>query len=128
MNTWEAQKRTGSHGRFGELQRAGNERTGLGPPELRFDLETIADELSGWPIGSGYYRTQVGTDDAREMAQAIMDVHRSARHGRSVFELDHDDLEVLRELFADAQTAGVSNERQRQLAERLGLAPAAARS
>ena len=34
--------------------------------------EGIRDALSGWPIGSGYYSTAVGTDEASEMADAIM--------------------------------------------------------
>lgn len=34
----------------------------------------IRDELSGWPIGTGYYATQVGVDEASDMAQALMPV------------------------------------------------------
>lgn len=36
------------------------------------DEETVRDELAGWPIGSGYYQTTVGTDEAREMARAVL--------------------------------------------------------
>lgn len=34
--------------------------------------EKIADELSGWPIGTGYYGITVSTDEAKEMADAIL--------------------------------------------------------
>ena len=34
--------------------------------------EEVVDELSGWPIGTGYYQTQVGIDEAREMADAVL--------------------------------------------------------
>lgn len=34
--------------------------------------ELLRDEISGWPIGSGYYATAVGTDEAGEMADAII--------------------------------------------------------
>lgn len=34
--------------------------------------DEIADELSGWPIGTGYYGTTVSTDEAQEMADAIL--------------------------------------------------------
>jgi len=37
--------------------------------ELR---EAIRDVLAGWPIGSGYYSTAVGVDEAWEMADAVM--------------------------------------------------------
>ena len=36
--------------------------------------EEIADELSGWPIGSGYYQTRVAMDEARDMADAVLDL------------------------------------------------------
>lgn len=35
--------------------------------------DRIADELAGHPIGAGYYATSVGIDEAREMAQAVID-------------------------------------------------------
>ena len=34
--------------------------------------EEIADELSGWPIGTGYYQTRVATDEAQDMADAVL--------------------------------------------------------
>ena len=34
--------------------------------------EEIADELSGWPIGAGYYQTRVATDEAQDMADAVL--------------------------------------------------------
>lgn len=43
--------------------------------------EKLADELSGFPIGTGYYQTTVGTNEAREMADAllpIIDAHTAA--------------------------------------------------
>ncbi|MGN6723346.1 MAG: hypothetical protein ACTHJM_12120 [Marmoricola sp.] len=38
--------------------------------------DVIRDELSGWPIGSGYYQTTVGTDEARDMADALLPLVR----------------------------------------------------
>ena len=38
--------------------------------ELR---DRIADELAGHQIGAGYYAASVGMDEAREMAQAVID-------------------------------------------------------
>ena len=35
--------------------------------------DRIADELAGHQIWTGYYATNVGMDEAREMAQAIID-------------------------------------------------------
>ena len=37
--------------------------------ELR---DRIADELAGHPIGSGYYGTTVGWDEARDMADEVI--------------------------------------------------------
>lgn len=34
-------------------------------------MSWLSEELSGWPIGSGYYSTSVGTDEAKDMARAI---------------------------------------------------------
>ena len=34
-------------------------------------MSWLSEELSGWPIGSGYYSTSVGTDEAKGMARAI---------------------------------------------------------
>lgn len=36
--------------------------------------DEIADELSGWPIGTGYYQTTVATDEARDMADAVLEL------------------------------------------------------
>ena len=36
--------------------------------------DEIADELSGWPIGSGYYQTRVAMDEARDMADAVLEL------------------------------------------------------
>lgn len=33
----------------------------------------VADMLSGWPIGQGYYSTSVGMDEARRMAEELLD-------------------------------------------------------
>ena len=35
--------------------------------------DRIADELAGHQIGTGYYAASVGMDEAREMAQAVID-------------------------------------------------------
>ena len=37
------------------------------------EREAVRDELSGSPIGGGYYTTQVGTDEARDMADEVLD-------------------------------------------------------
>lgn len=34
----------------------------------------LRDELSGFPIGTGYYQTTVGTNEAREMADALLPI------------------------------------------------------
>lgn len=34
--------------------------------------DQIAGELSGWPIGNGYYATIVSIDEARDMADAVL--------------------------------------------------------
>lgn len=37
--------------------------------------DEIADELSGWPIvANGYYQTSVATDEARDMADVVLDL------------------------------------------------------
>lgn len=35
------------------------------------DTQELADEISGWTIGSGYYSLQIGFDEAQEIAQAV---------------------------------------------------------
>ena len=39
-------------------------------------VEMIADEIVGHPIGSGYYQTTVGIDEAREIAEAVHRLYR----------------------------------------------------
>lgn len=34
--------------------------------------DEIADELAGWPLGSGYYTTSVLVDEAQAMADAVL--------------------------------------------------------
>ena len=34
--------------------------------------DDIAEELTGWPIGTGYYQIQVAIDEARDMADAVL--------------------------------------------------------
>jgi hypothetical protein len=41
-------------------------------------IQILRDELSGWPIGSGYYQSTVAGDEAREMAEAVLDALRAA--------------------------------------------------
>lgn len=41
------------------------------------DREAVRDELSGWPIGSGYYQTSVSTEEAGDMADAVLDLIRN---------------------------------------------------
>lgn len=36
------------------------------------EVEAARDALSGWPIGTGYYATAVGVDDAADMARAAL--------------------------------------------------------
>lgn len=40
--------------------------------EIDVMRERIRDELAGWTIGSGYYSTMVGVDEAGEMADAVL--------------------------------------------------------
>lgn len=42
-------------------------------PDPRF-RDKLADEIAGWPLGVGYYQYTVGTDDAQEMADALLPV------------------------------------------------------
>ena len=35
-------------------------------------VDRAQDELSGAPIGSGYYQTTIGTDEARQLAEAVV--------------------------------------------------------
>ena len=39
-------------------------------PDLTRDalIEDVRDEISGWNIGSGYYQTTIGVDEASELA------------------------------------------------------------
>jgi hypothetical protein len=41
-------------------------------PDREALRDLIRDELAHWPIGSGYYSTTVGTDEARDMADAVL--------------------------------------------------------
>ena len=36
------------------------------------DRDELRDIISGWPIGSGYYGTSIGVDDAMELTDAIL--------------------------------------------------------
>ena len=36
------------------------------------EREALTDELAGWPIGSGYYRTSVAVGEAQDMADALI--------------------------------------------------------
>lgn len=36
-------------------------------------IQAVRDEISGWPIGCGYYQTTIGTDEAEELAPAAVD-------------------------------------------------------
>lgn len=37
-------------------------------------IEQVRDEISGWPIGNGYYGTQVHVGDAADIASAVVPV------------------------------------------------------
>jgi hypothetical protein len=41
-------------------------------PFTEADVERARDEIAGWQIGSGYYALNVGSDEAREMARAVL--------------------------------------------------------
>ena len=45
---------------------------GVEMSEIDVMRERIRDELAGWTIGSGYYSTMVGVDEAGEMADAVL--------------------------------------------------------
>jgi hypothetical protein len=40
--------------------------------------DLIRDEISGWPIGTGYYQTSVSLDEARDMTESIVAALRAA--------------------------------------------------
>ncbi len=54
-------------------------------PDLR---DQLADEVSGWPIGSGYYATTVGSDEAREITDALLPVVEAHTRAAIADELD----------------------------------------
>lgn len=39
-------------------------------------VEEIRDEIAGHPIGSGYYQTTVGVDEASEIAEIVQRLYR----------------------------------------------------
>ena len=41
-------------------------------PTAQPTAEDVRDELAGWPIGHGYYQTQVSVDDAAGMAATVL--------------------------------------------------------
>ena len=64
-------------------------------PSVAPSAEEVGDELSGWPIGSGYYATQVGTDEARDMAEAVLALFASQPAVAQVREQVARELEAL---------------------------------
>lgn len=44
------------------------------PIDIKNLTEQIRDEISGYPIGDGYYQTTVATDEAYEMTEDVMSV------------------------------------------------------
>lgn len=46
--------------------------TAPSPDDLPGLVEAVADELTGWQIGTGYYSLDVSSTDAREMARAAV--------------------------------------------------------
>lgn len=36
------------------------------------ERDALRDEIAGWPIGGGYYATQIAVDEATELADAIL--------------------------------------------------------
>lgn len=40
--------------------------------EMTTTRDDLRDVIAGWPIGSGYYSTQVGPDDAMDIADAVL--------------------------------------------------------
>ena len=59
-------------------------------------LDVIRDLLGGWPIGSGYYQTTVGGDEAREMADAILEAFRAAAADDSADRTVYDEVRAER--------------------------------
>ena len=50
------------------------------------ELTDVRDALSGWPIGNGYYSTQVSVDEARELSALALDAlapHVAAREAQA---------------------------------------------
>lgn len=65
--------------------------------------EAIRDELAGWPIGSGYYATQIAVHEAGEMADAILNM----LPGRG--EVCHYDENTLAKVYWALGRAGLSD-------------------
>lgn len=38
------------------------------------ERDELAEEIAGWPIGSGYYSTSIGPDDARKIADDLIEL------------------------------------------------------
>ena len=61
-------------------------------------VQAVAEALSGWPIGHGYYSTQVATDEAQDMAELAVEAARptNEREAKVAALMDAaDDLEAL---------------------------------
>lgn len=56
----------------------GQARAALAAADAVVTVEEIRDEIAGHPIGSGYYQTTVGVDEAREIAENIQRLYRGA--------------------------------------------------
>lgn len=46
-------------------------QTGMQYALASIDTDELADVISGWPIGSGYYSLQISIDEAQDIAQAV---------------------------------------------------------
>lgn len=52
------------------------------------DTYELADVISGWPIGSGYYSAQIVFDEAQDIAQAVKEWLAEEGHGVTKNEIE----------------------------------------
>lgn len=46
-------------------------KTGMQYALASININELADVISGWPIGAGYYSLQIAPDEAKDIAQVV---------------------------------------------------------